>query len=221
MPDILPRDHWTVWVDSEEAPKYVGANIKDGNPNTFWHTQYTGSNPPYPHDLVIDLGVVALIEGFRALPRQDQSMNGQIGKYQLYVKTTFIDTPPSMPLALGEWAPVATGTFPNSKAERQVIFEPVIGRYVWLRALDEVQGTGRPWASLAEFNVLGSLYITIPEPGTTPEPVPVTPAPAPAYPHWDITENIPGRVAFAIRPNPADPTMVWQFVADIRPPQKD
>jgi hypothetical protein len=57
---------------------------------------------------------------------------------------------------LGEWTLVASGTFPNTAAEQQVLFGAVTSRYVWLRAISEVQGTNKPWTSLAEFNVLGT-----------------------------------------------------------------
>jgi hypothetical protein len=156
-PPPLARSGWVVSVDSEETPSYVGTNVIDGNSSTLWHTRFSGGSPPYPHSLVVDLGAVATIQGFRALPRPDPGVNGRIGQYQFYVKTNS-GTPPTTPTnpVLGEWTLVASGTFPNTAAEQQVLFGAVTSRYVWLRAISEVQGTNKPWTSLAEFNVLGT-----------------------------------------------------------------
>jgi hypothetical protein len=156
-PAPLPRNGWVVWVDSEEPrDNFRGTNAIDGNPSTIWHTHYSGGHvPPPPHSLMVDLGAIATIEGFRALPRQDTSANGQIGNYEFYVKTNS-EKPPTTPPVAGEWKRVTSGTFPNTKNEQQVLFGAVSSRYVWLRALSEAQGKNNPWTSLAEFNVLGT-----------------------------------------------------------------
>ncbi|MEO8325336.1 MAG: PKD domain-containing protein, partial [Nitrospirota bacterium] len=158
-PPPLARGGWIVWVDSEETEGQDnrGINVKDGNTSSIWHTHWSGGNaPPPPHSLVVDLGAVATIGGFRALPRSDSSANGRIGQYQFYVKTNSA-TPPTTPPVPGEWTLVTAGTFPNTQTEQQVLFGSTTSRYVWLRALSEAQGNNYPWTSLAEFNVLGTL----------------------------------------------------------------
>jgi hypothetical protein len=159
----LDRSGWNVWVDSEETAgeNGRGTNAIDGLPSTFWHTHWSGGvSPPPPHSLVVDLGAVATIEGFRALPRQDGGVNGRIGQYELYVKTNS-GTPPTTPtnpdLTVAEWTFVTSGTFPNTAAEQQVLFGAMTSRYVWLKVLSEAQGMNYPWTSLAEFNVLGNV----------------------------------------------------------------
>jgi hypothetical protein len=104
---------------------------------------------------VVDLGAVATIQGFRALPRQG-SANGRIGQYEFYIKTNS-GTPPTTPPVLSEWTKVNSGTFPNTQSEKEVLVTAITSRYVWLRALSEAQGNNYPWTSLAEFNVLGTL----------------------------------------------------------------
>ncbi len=117
----------------------------DGNPRTVWHTQFTGGLAKHPHELVIDLGAVHEIRGFRYLARQDGGFNGAFGQTEF-----FIDESPD---AFGD--PVAKATF---KATREVqaadCQEPVRGRYVQVRVLSEVNGN--PWASAAEIGVVGS-----------------------------------------------------------------
>ena len=55
-PDALPRGNWrVVSVDSDEGGNTSQA-VLDGDPHTIWHTQWTTVKPPYPHQIVIDLG---------------------------------------------------------------------------------------------------------------------------------------------------------------------
>lgn len=62
-----------------------------------------------------------------------------------------------MSMDTGSWgAPVATGSFANTAAEKEVLFTAKLGRFIRLRALTEVNG--RPWTSAAEITALGTLY---------------------------------------------------------------
>jgi len=57
----------------------------DGNPGTFWHTQWSGAQPGHPHHLAIDLGEGVEMAGFTYLPRQDgRHEKGVIGAYEVY-----------------------------------------------------------------------------------------------------------------------------------------
>src|SRR5881397_3873912 len=62
-----------VSVDSQELIGENGAatNSIDGNPATFWHTEWSQRTAPLPHTLVLDLGGQYLVDGWRYLPRQD------------------------------------------------------------------------------------------------------------------------------------------------------
>src|SRR6266705_3087923 len=96
-----------VKVDSEEtagADNY-GKNAVDGDPNTFWHTQWQGTSPEPPHEIVIELIPPNVIKGFTYLPRQDQSDHGAIKGYEFYVSDDGKD--------FGQ--PVKKGTFEPSK----------------------------------------------------------------------------------------------------------
>ncbi len=143
----IPQGGWTLkYVDSEELVGQNGAavNAFDGNTGTIWHTQWSGSNPPPPHEIQIDLGMTYNINGFYYLPRQDGGVNGRIKQYEFYVSADGVN-----------WGtPVSTGTFANDATRKQVSFTSKAGRFVRLRALSEVNGN--PWTSMAELSVLGT-----------------------------------------------------------------
>jgi hypothetical protein len=62
-----------VKVDSEETAgeNGRGVNAVDGDTNTLWHTQWQDTNPPQPHEIIIELAPPSTIKGFTYLPRQD------------------------------------------------------------------------------------------------------------------------------------------------------
>jgi hypothetical protein len=152
---VLSRTNWTIfYVDSHETVKDNGAvvNATDGNANSIWHSAWYPTDAPVPHEVQIDLRSVHNINGFRYLPRPDAVDHvtggnvdyGRVAQYEIYVS-----------MSSGAWgAPVATGTFPNTAAEQEVLFTTKLGQYVRFRAITEVKG--RPWTSAAELNVLGA-----------------------------------------------------------------
>jgi hypothetical protein len=78
-----------VYVDSEETSgeDAPATNFFDGNTATFWHTEWESSNPAHPHEIQIDIGGTYDVGGIRYLPRQDESNNGTISGYEVYVGT--------------------------------------------------------------------------------------------------------------------------------------
>jgi hypothetical protein len=143
---VIPQALWSlVYVDSEEVVGEDGAGVNafDGDTTTLWHTEWSAGDPPPPHEIQINLGSLYKIGGFRYLPRQDGGRNGRIGEYAFYVSTDISD-----------WGvPVATGIFANDATEKEVSFAPVLGQFVRLVALSEVNGN--PWTTMAEINILG------------------------------------------------------------------
>lgn len=137
----LPRDQWKI-VSADSAEKDMPpANAIDGDPATYWHTEYKAVRKMPPHELQIDLGKAVDVAGLRILWRAS-APNGRIGKYEFYVSADGKD-----------WGkPVAQGTFSATEAESQVLFEPKTGRYVRLVALTET--AGRPPTVIAELNLL-------------------------------------------------------------------
>jgi len=133
-----------VSADSEEtsAEDGKGANAVDGDPNTFWHTQWQDVTNPCPHEIIIELVPPATIKGFTYLPRQDDSVNGTIKDYEFYVSNDGVD--------FGQ--PVSKGTFENSKDLKTENFDPKKCRFIKLKALSEVNDAA--WTSAAEINVV-------------------------------------------------------------------
>jgi hypothetical protein len=133
-------------VDSEETASENGrgTNAVDGNPDTFWHTEWTDANPECPHEIIIQLTPAATIKGFTYLPRQDEEVNGTIKGYELYVSDDGKD--------FGK--PVKKGEFTDdSKKKRTVTFDkPVKCGFIKLRALSEINDAA--WSSAAEIGVV-------------------------------------------------------------------
>jgi hypothetical protein len=133
-----------VSVDSEETSGEdgKGANAVDGDPATIWHTQWQDTNPPCPHQIIIELVPPSAIKGFTYLPRQDDTSNGMIKDYEFYVSDNTND--------FGQ--PVSKGTFENSKDLKTVTFDPKTCRFIKLKALSEINDAA--WTSAAEIGVV-------------------------------------------------------------------
>ncbi|MFF0387098.1 TIM-barrel domain-containing protein [Kitasatospora sp. NPDC004615] len=144
----IPQANWkVVSTDSQETAAENGAatNAIDGNSGTLWHTQWSTTATPLPHEIQIDLGARYSVDSLTYLPRQDGGVNGRIGNYEIYVSDS-----------TSSWgAPVAAGTFADTSAAKPVNFTAKSGRYVRLRALSEAGNRG-PWTSAAEITATGT-----------------------------------------------------------------
>ncbi|MCX6257150.1 MAG: discoidin domain-containing protein [Bacteroidia bacterium] len=144
-PAGLDKSLWSlVYADSQEQ-NYPGLATMsfDDDPGTIWHTRWSTGDDPYPHEIRIDLGDTFRLYRFTYLTRQDGE-NGRIKDYKLYISS---DTT--------NWGtPVNTGQFVNTSAPQTIELNPsVVGKYFRLVALSEVNGN--PWASAAEFYLVG------------------------------------------------------------------
>ena len=145
--DLIPADTVKLLSFSSEnrgndrQAKYA----VDGNPRTVWHSQFSQELAKHPHELVIDLGAVYDVRGFRYLARQDGGWNGAFGETEFCVSAS--------PEAFGE--PAARATFKKLKTVQAAdCGKPVRGRYVRVRVLSEVNGNA--WGSAAEIGVIGT-----------------------------------------------------------------
>jgi fibronectin type 3 domain-containing protein len=147
-PGAIPQQQMRlVSVDSQEVVggNYAATNAIDGDPATFWHTEWYQQTAPLPHTLVLDLGGQYQVDGFRYLPRQDGNPNGTIADYQFYVS----------PDGTTWGTAVAAGTLAANTSEKTVRFTAKAGRYVRLVALSEMNGCD--CTSAAELNVFGTI----------------------------------------------------------------
>jgi len=103
-------------------------NILDGNPNTQW---YQDKTKKIPIDLVIDLGKLENVSGFKYLPDQNWWASGIITNYSFFVSKDG-----------NEWKQIDAGEFSNIKNNplwQTKTFEPAKARYIKLRALHNAQ----------------------------------------------------------------------------------
>lgn len=87
----LNRQHWKViYADSEEldAANNSATNVFDQQESTIWHTNYSSTMAPFPHQIIIDLEEEKEITGFSYLPRGELNKPGMIKDYQVYLKET-------------------------------------------------------------------------------------------------------------------------------------
>jgi hexosaminidase len=137
-------------TEGEPAPNGPAAAAIDGDPATYWHSQWSGTEAQPPHAIVVDLGEVQDVCGLVYTPRSGSgsgASNGQIAGYEVYGATdaTGIDD---------DWGePLAAGTFPRESGDHTASFAPTEVRYLKLVALSEA--SGQPWASAAEIAAIG------------------------------------------------------------------
>ena len=138
---VLPRTGWTAAADSEEllGETAPASRAIDGDVGTFWHTQWSATNPPPPHTLTVNLGTPQLVSGFKYLPRPGGG-NGTIGGWRFYTSVNGT-----------LWDLVAQGTFANSATEKVVfpIGGGVVNRLPTLADVASQTGTVGVGVSLA------------------------------------------------------------------------
>jgi beta-galactosidase len=136
----VDKNQWKIkYSDSHEEGR-PASNIIDGNPHSFWHTEWSKKVTKHPHEVVVDLGEIYKIAGVKLLPRQDGSENGSIKEFEILLSTD------------GEaWKPIVKDFLQEPKKLNFVRFGYNFeGRYVKLIARSSFNG---PWTSLAEFDI--------------------------------------------------------------------
>ena len=138
---VPQKDLRIVSVDSVEPGEGDAIHVIDGDPETMWHTGYSGSTPRPPHFIVFDLGQEIDLAGIDYLGRQDQG-NGRVDKFEIRAG-----------LSRDQLAVVHAGSLLDNALLQRVIFKaPVKARFVEFRALREMRGN--EWTSIAELNFL-------------------------------------------------------------------
>ncbi|KAH8159742.1 hypothetical protein CIB48_g8500 [Xylaria polymorpha] len=138
----ISRTGWTVTADSFQ-PGNEAAKAIDGNGSTFWHSAYSPTIAPLPHFIQLDMKKSYVINGVSYQPRQDGSLNGNIGQHTVTLSND--GTTWSSPVQFGTWL--------NDKVTKSTFFSNATARYVRITAQTEAQGANNPWSSIAELNV--------------------------------------------------------------------
>ena len=117
----------------------------DGDPTSFWHSEWQSGAKRLPACFAIDLGAEASIRGFRYTPRQDMNR----GRIDRYLVETSRDG--------AVWSPaVAEARFPDNTAVQEVLFaKPIVARHIRLTAFSDHGGAAA--AAMAEFEPLPDL----------------------------------------------------------------
>ena len=76
----ISRDAWT--VSASEHRRGPAVNAIDDDHRSIW---VTGSAGQHPHSFVIDMRSEHNVNGFSYLPRQDNSLLGNIGAHELHL----------------------------------------------------------------------------------------------------------------------------------------
>ncbi len=130
-----------VSADSQHSGNEAKLAI-DGKNETFWHTEYWGSEPTCPHTLVVDMGTPYKVTAFTYLTRQDGNENGMVKAYEIYLSND------------GKtWGTaVVTGEFKKTTSLQEAkLKSPATGRYWKFVAKSEVNG--KAWTSAAEIGI--------------------------------------------------------------------
>ena len=141
---LLATTGWSA-TTSDQSATYPASNAIDGNRATFWHTVFAPTTLPLPHSITIDTHRDGNISGLQYLPRQDASLNGNIGQYSIAVSSNGTT-----------WSgPVARGTWADDKTQKSSSFPSVVARFVRLTASTEAGNRGL-WSTAAEIKLVGN-----------------------------------------------------------------
>lgn len=136
-------------VEEDEGPASCAI---DGNSNTYWHSNWSGTAAMQPdfeeglrNGFTIDLGGNYNIQKLEYLPRQDQN-NGTITKYRLFYSKTEDGEFLPIPRGIGYWE--------GDSTLKSITFEKVNARRIQIRAYDAVSdSSGKNLITAAEFYV--------------------------------------------------------------------
>ena len=153
-PRLIPTEHFTVSATSQETPgtatEGVVAKAFDNDPNTFWHTKWTGDTAPYTLSMI--LKEAEKVNGLTYLPRPGGG-NGVVTSYEIYAQKD------------GQMVKVASGTWENNAKEKTVNFDAIETDKVELKVLAGVAGFG----SAAEIQLLKPVSTNKAEEPATPK----------------------------------------------------
>ena len=116
-------------------------SLIDGRRDTYWHSSWQNTPAPYPHEIVVDLGVESELRGFTITPRQART-SSRVRKIAFYLSSDGKSWPES---------PACTMEMEDSDHEQSVIMPDVRNAKFVKIVCREPMVPGEPYAALAEF----------------------------------------------------------------------
>ena len=138
-------DYETAGGASEGPPELV----LDGDANTIWHTDWTGTSREN-HWIQLELSGDYNVDGLRYQPRQSGGANGLITEYDIQVSDDGVT-----------FRSVATGNWTPDTAWKLVQFPAEHVKYVRLVSLDATSEISYVFASAAELRLTGEEYVEL------------------------------------------------------------
>ena len=87
--NIINKDKWNiVFTNTEALGEGVADDMIDGDEKTYWHSAWRKDVKALPHQVIIDLGNIRTVKGFRILTR-DVNLHGCIKDFRLYGRPQF------------------------------------------------------------------------------------------------------------------------------------
>ena len=87
--NIINKDKWNVvFTNTEALGEGVADDMIDGDEKTYWHSAWRKDVKALPHQVIIDLGNIRTVKGFRILTR-DVNLPGCIKDFRLYGRPQF------------------------------------------------------------------------------------------------------------------------------------
>ncbi|MCX6924344.1 MAG: discoidin domain-containing protein [Verrucomicrobia bacterium] len=134
--------NWTVVAASSYEPgEGEPAHAVDGDPDTFWHSRWSGEVAKLPHYLVIGFNKQLNVAAVTYTARNDNS-NGHVRDYEIYLSDN-----------AQEWNRLAAkGQFRRTADQETIrLPEPIKARYLKFVVLSEQ--SGQPYGTVAELDV--------------------------------------------------------------------
>lgn len=128
---------------TEENTDGAAVNVKDGNPNTYWHSQWSGE-PTLPQSVTLNLGEQSEKEIYKLdyLARQNGG-SGHVREYGIEVSLTGNED---------EYTEVAHGTLADTMEWQEIEFIPTEAQYVRF-VVYSAYNTGTPSCAVAELKL--------------------------------------------------------------------
>jgi len=140
----IPNAELSVSASSFEPGEGEPRHAIDGDPNTFWHSEYSSGKSRHPFELTLKLARSLRVIGLEYVGRSGNP-NGRVLRYEVVVEGPD-----------GSRAVVASGTLRDTAEPQRIVFERAVeARAVVFRALSEQRS--QDFASVAELRLFAPL----------------------------------------------------------------